>query len=580
MLILYSLRRCAWGLLLLLLLGIKHQVEAQAPAWQSLISTNGTSYSEVTASVADASGTVYVSGYFRGSVSLGNTILTSAGEADLFIAKWQPQGNQFVWVQQYGGTGSEWPSAIAVSGTNIYLTGYFFGSPLHFGGTTLTDNGLLVNTAFVAKVTDAGAMALPSWAIKINANATSTEADQVVVIGTNVYVCGTFGGTAQFGSLVRTSGGAGDAYVAKLMDTGSSAGFGWVQQAGGLLDDHAFQLVGAGSNLFVAGTFQGSASLGNSILQTTGGTDVFVAKLADAGTSSAFVWAERIGQASTSGSSSTSIGALALAGPNVYLAGEFSQEITLGSLRLTAPFANNSNTFLAKLQDTGNMAMFQWAEQAGGAGGYTTSRALAVAGTNVYAAGNFSSSNAQFGNITLTNANPAGFSSDIFVTKLTDAGTKATFDWARQAGSSADGESASTLALQGTTVVVGGAAFPAAAFGGLRLTGAAGAKVGFWATLTDQVLTASAAPLKAENLVVYPNPAHTTATVRLPAMPGIATAVLTVYDALGQAMYTQPVALFATGTTTEVQLAGFLPGLYHLRVQAGGQQASRALVVE
>ena len=580
MIVLSSLRRCVWGLLILLLLGVEHRVKAQAPVWQSLISTNGTSYSEVTASVSDASGNTYICGYFRGAINLGNTTLTSAGEADLFVAKWQPQNNRFVWVQQYGGTGSEWSSAIAVSGTNIYLTGYFFGSPLHFGATTLTDNGPLVNTAFVAKLTDAGATASPSWAIKINANPTSTEADQVVVTGTSVYVAGTFGGTAQFGSLVRTSGGAGDAYVAKLTDTGLIAGFVWVQQAGGPLDDHAFQLVGAGSHLYVAGTFQGSAIFGSAILQTSGGADAFVAKLTDAGTSAGFIWAERIGESRASGGNSTTIGALAVAGPNVYLAGEFGQEITLGSLVLTAPFANNGSTFLAKLTDTGSTAKFQWAEQAGGAGGYTASRALAVAGSNVYVAGNFSSSSAQFGNITLTNTNAASFSSDVFVTKLTDTGTKATFDWARQAGSNADSESASTLALQGTTVVVGGSAFPPASFGGLLLTGATGAKVGFLATLTDPVLTATASLSKMENLVVFPNPAHATATVRLPAVPGAAMAVLTLYDALGRVMHTQPVAMPVAGAMAEVQLAGFSPGLYHLRLQAGGQQASRTLVVE
>ena len=77
-----------------------------------------------------------------------------------------------------------------------------------------------------------------------------------------------------------------------------------------------------------------------------------------------------------------------------------------------------------------------------------------------------------------------------------------------------------------------------------------------------------------------PNPAHGTATVQLPAVPGAAQATLTLLDALGRTVRTQLVPLPAAGATAEVPLAGLAPGLYRLRVQAGGLLASRALAVE
>lgn len=573
----FSLRQYAGFLLLIFFLGVGNLLQAQVPVWQSIISTNSTAYSIVTTSVADANGNIYVCGSFRGSITLGTTTLSSAGGTDLFLAKWQPQSNRFTWVQKYGGAGDEWPTDLAVSGTSVYMTGYFLGAPFQFGTTTLPDNGSNLITAFVAKLTDGGTVAAPAWALRLNTNPTYTEAEHLVVAGAGVYVAGTFQNTAQFGSFMRTSSGGGDVYVAKLLDAGPSASILWLQQAGGPLDDHAFQLVGYGSSLYVAGTFQGGAGFGSTTLNATS-TDAFVAKLLDAGSSAGFTWAERVGN--TSSASATVIGALAVAGPSVYLAGEFSQTITLGSLVLTAPFGNNSNTFVAKLTDVGSTAMFQWAQQAGGAGGYTAARALAVAGPNVYVAGSFSSRNAQFGTTTLTNANQSGFSNDAFVTKLADAGPTATFSWARQAGSNADGESAATMALQGTTLVVGGSAIPPAAFGSLLLTGAAGATTGFLATLTDPTLTAATPFLRAKNLAVFPNPAHTAATVQLPAVPGTTQATLTLTDALGRAVRTYQVPLPAAGATAVLPLAGLAPGFYHLRVQAGGQQAIRALVVE
>ena len=93
---------------------------AQVPAWQSAravavataASTNN--YSEVTATAVDAAGNVYLAGNFTNTVVLGGTTLTSLGSYDVFMAKFNPASNQFVWAQRAGGTGndyshSRWP---------------------------------------------------------------------------------------------------------------------------------------------------------------------------------------------------------------------------------------------------------------------------------------------------------------------------------------------------------------------------------------------------------------------------------------------------------------------------------------
>ncbi|GAB3581251.1 fibronectin type III domain-containing protein [Hymenobacter daeguensis] len=89
------------------------------------------------------------------------------------------------------------------------------------------------------------------------------------------------------------------------------------------------------------------------------------------------------------------------------------------------------------------------------------------------------------------------------------------------------------------------------------------------------------AALGAGVVELFPNPAHHTASVVLPAVPGAARAQLTLLNALGQAVRTQAVLLTrASETRVQLDLAGLAPGLYSVRVAAGGQSASQRLVVE
>ncbi len=80
----------------------------------------------------DASGNVYIAGYFTGTASfgpgLGTANLTSFGNEDIFIQKFDPDGD-FLWVKQIGGTQAERAHRIAIdSDGNSYTTGIFKGT--------------------------------------------------------------------------------------------------------------------------------------------------------------------------------------------------------------------------------------------------------------------------------------------------------------------------------------------------------------------------------------------------------------------------------------------------------------------
>lgn len=84
----------------------------------------------------------------------------------------------------------------------------------------------------------------------------------------------------------------------------------------------------------------------------------------------------------------------------------------------------------------------------------------------------------------------------------------------------------------------------------------------------------------AGKLEVYPNPAHHTASLLLPAVAGLTSASVTLLNVLGQPVRARTILL--TGSTSQVQLdlAGLVPGLYTVQVVAVGQSASQRLVVE
>ena len=91
----------------------------------------------------DVTGYLYFTGYYRGTVdfdpSAGTTELTSAGDQDVFISKYSPDGN-FEFARGMGGAGRDIARDITVDDNGqIYLTGFFSGTSNynHDGGTDI-----------------------------------------------------------------------------------------------------------------------------------------------------------------------------------------------------------------------------------------------------------------------------------------------------------------------------------------------------------------------------------------------------------------------------------------------------------
>ena len=111
----------------------------------------GTDYGRGTA--VDGSGNVYVTGNFEGTVDFGGGDVTSAGDKDVYVSKYNAAGVH-QWTNTFGSHPSEYGYGVAVDGSgNVYTSGYFSGT-VNFGAGNVTSAG--GSDVFVTKLNAAG----------------------------------------------------------------------------------------------------------------------------------------------------------------------------------------------------------------------------------------------------------------------------------------------------------------------------------------------------------------------------------------------------------------------------------------
>jgi hypothetical protein len=104
---------------------------------------------EVEGVAVDAQGNVCITGYFNDTVDLGNGPLTSAGQSDVVVAKYNGGGTP-LWSKRFGDPQAQWGVDVGVDSSGyLYVTGVVSGS-IDFGQGTLTSTG--GTDTFVAKL--------------------------------------------------------------------------------------------------------------------------------------------------------------------------------------------------------------------------------------------------------------------------------------------------------------------------------------------------------------------------------------------------------------------------------------------
>lgn len=321
----------------------------------------GSNNDQPTAIAVDGLGNSYVTGFFQLTATFGpgesnQTTLTSAGNNDIFIAKYNNDGT-LAWVKRLGGTQPDQGVGIAadVAGS-VYVTGVI-NSAVIFGlgepNQTTLSSGPGTN-AFLAKYDTDGSLA---WA-KAPFNLNNAAGLGVALDNSgSIYATGWFAGTITLGpgepaATVFTASGTNAIFVAKYNNNGSLVWAKMADAAAPTINQQISRVAVDGTGRsYLTGYFNGTAVFGGGeanqtslVASATGLHDIFVARYNPDGR---LAWAKKAG----GGALDQSYGIAADSVGSSYVTGFFTGTATFGENANAVIFplaATNQDIFVAK----------------------------------------------------------------------------------------------------------------------------------------------------------------------------------------------------------------------------------------
>jgi hypothetical protein len=305
-----------------------------------------------TSAATDASGNVFVTGYFFspnatfGAFTLTNTD-TSVFLADIFVVKYDASGN-VIWAKSEGSFGEEEVPFIATdSFGNVYVTGAFgYTNTLNIGNLTLTNTDSAGYDIFIVKYDAAGNVL---WAKSAGGEGSSDYTFGIACDASgNIYLTGeyyspsiTFGTTTLYNTDTSSTGVNFESFIVKYDASGNMQ---WAHGIGGTSWDFGYDIVtDVSGNIYVTGLYADSVTFGATTLSNVnpGAFNIFIAKYNTVGN---VLWAKAAG-----GSGNDYVQGIAIdAVGNIFITGSyFSPSMIFGQDTLTNP--GSYKMYIAKL---------------------------------------------------------------------------------------------------------------------------------------------------------------------------------------------------------------------------------------
>lgn len=377
-----------------------------------------------------------------------------------FVFPLHAQAPAWVDAHSFGGASNDKTNHVLLDAGNnaLYVCGTFRGANLDFdasaGVANLTSNsGGTNDDMFIAKYNATTGAYI--WAISVGGSTNSDAAIRMALDGAgNVYVCGTFGGTADFNPLGvpnnKVAVGTQDIFFARYNPGGLCD---WATTIGAAATGSgALDITVSGTDLYVTGRFTGSINFGGGNLTSAGADDIFIGKYATA--TGAYTNAIKVGGTGLD----TGEGIIADGAGNVWVTGTLNVGGAVNFNPLGAIFnrtsAGSTDVFVAKYDATLNLvgANMAWLI---GVGGADVGKSLAVdASNNLYVVGEFSGGVIDFDpSGAVANRSSSG-GADGFIVSYTSAGA---FRWVKTIGTTV-GDLLDDVAVAGGNVYVCGGA--------------------------------------------------------------------------------------------------------------------------
>jgi len=305
----------------------------------------------------DGSGNVFIGGNLNGTIDFGGGGLTSLGASDLWVAKFDANGNH-VWSKSFGDATFQNLGGLAVLGSDVVLIGANAGS-IDFGGGALTGRNYLARLG--------GASGAHVWSKQSTSGAGFVPRALATDPAGNVVGAGSLGSTVDWGAGALTTAGNDDVLVIKFDSSGNTL---WNKHFGATNFQNAKDVqTNAAGDIFLTGDFSGALDFGvGAMTNPNGAGTVYVARLDKNGVG---VWS-KVFPIVDPGSARSTL-AVDIFG-NVAIAGDTSRAIDFGGGPLPCTDGTN-NIFIAKFDGSGKHIWSKgWAS---GGGGSDSATALA-----------------------------------------------------------------------------------------------------------------------------------------------------------------------------------------------------------